>query len=72
MSFVGSLKEYLLLEVEEGRAELFHRNDDGTVTRFIFTGDQAVDLRSVGVAMPLAEVYAAVESERAASEGAAG
>ncbi len=62
-----SLREILLLEPDERRAELFRRNDDGTFTRFVFSGDQAIDLRSVDVQVPLADVYAGVEAEREAA-----
>lgn len=64
-----SVKEYLLVEVERQRMELFRRNDDGTFTRHVFTAGQEVHLTSVGVSFPIGEAYVLLDAENAAAEG---
>lgn len=62
-----SVKEYLLVEVERQRMELFRRNEDGTFTRHVFLAGQEVVLTSIGVSFPIGEAYALLDAENAAA-----
>ena len=57
-----SVQEYLLVSQAEPLCERFTRQDDGSWALVSFVGlDAAVELRSVGVRVPLADLYAGVE-----------
>ncbi|MDO7850763.1 Uma2 family endonuclease [Hymenobacter convexus] len=63
---IDSLRQYLMLSSEEVHAEIYTLDELG---RWIFTETRdlsaVLDLSSIGCQVPLAEVYAGVELERA-------
>lgn len=57
-----SLREYVLISQDTPRVERFSRNDDGTWTLAIANQlDQAIELTSLDVKLPLAEVFRKVD-----------
>ncbi|HLL89354.1 MAG TPA: Uma2 family endonuclease [Tepidisphaeraceae bacterium] len=59
---VPSLREYVLVDQEQARVDTYHRNEDRTWTFDAAVGVGAVvRLRSLGIDVPLAEVYAGAE-----------
>lgn len=69
---VATLREYVLVSSDEPRVEVFLRQPDGTWLFSPYAGLQAVAaLRSIGVDLPLSEVYDRVEFPPAPPEPAA-
>lgn len=69
---VPSLAEYVLVAYSEPRVETFFRQADGTWALSSFSGgDAEVNLRSLQITLPLAEVYADVEFPAVAEPPAA-
>ena len=59
---IPSLQEYVLAEPREQHVELFRRREEGTWTLYTFSGPDAVlDLASVGVQLPLKDLYARLD-----------
>ena len=59
---IPSLREYVLVSQEEPMIQRFLRNDDNTWTMSaVFDLKQAIRLQSLGIEIPLAEVYERVE-----------
>ncbi|MEK6259865.1 MAG: Uma2 family endonuclease [Planctomycetota bacterium] len=59
---IPSLREYVLVSQEEPRVERFLLNDDGTWTLAIANGlDESIELGSLGVTLPLSEIYSKVD-----------
>jgi Uma2 family endonuclease len=57
-----SLEEYVLITQHKPRVETFHRQGDGTWSFAYFDGRESIGkLRSLGIELPLTEVYAGVE-----------
>ena len=57
-----SFREYVLVSQDMPRVETFFRHDDGTWVFAVATGpDAVIRLSSLGIDLPLAEVYAGVE-----------
>lgn len=57
-----SLKEYMLVSQDTARVELYFRQEGGTWLLTPVAGlEAAAQLKSVGVSLPLAEIYAGVE-----------
>lgn len=56
-----SFREYVLVSHDTPRVETFYRRDDGTWVFAVATGlDGTIGLPSLGIELPLSEVYAAV------------
>jgi Uma2 family endonuclease len=61
---IESLEEYVLISQNDARVETFFRQADGTWLFSAFNGIHSkATLRSLGVELPLAEVFAGVEFE---------
>lgn len=60
-----SVREIALVDPERRRIELFRRNADATFTRHVYTEEQSLVLESIDATIPLAEIYALMEAERA-------
>ncbi len=59
---IPSLREYVLISQDEPRVERFLRNDDETWTLVISNGlDQSIELGSLGVTLPLSEIFFKVD-----------
>lgn len=59
-----SLREYILINQDEARAESFTRQPDGSWVRRLFTGLEAkLSIESIEVELPLADIYDRVEFE---------
>ena len=59
---IPSLREYVLVSQEEPMIQRFLRNDDNTWTMNAVTDlNQSIRLQSLGIEIPLAEVYERVE-----------
>jgi Uma2 family endonuclease len=59
---IPSLEEYVLVSQDEPRLDTFFRRDDGSWTFSVSAGsDATVALRSMGMDVPLAEIYAGIE-----------
>ena len=59
---IPSLAEYVLTSQHEPRVETYLRQDDGTWSLAPFVGlELTARIRSIGVDLPLAEVYSGVE-----------
>jgi Uma2 family endonuclease len=68
---IPSLEEYVLVLQHEPRVETYLRLDDGTWSLAPFAGlEMTARLRSIGVDLPLAEVYSGVEFTPASDSGA--
>jgi Uma2 family endonuclease len=57
---LDSLQEYLLVDSDRQRIEVYRREADGGWTVDTLSGDEKLELSSVAVALPLAEIYADV------------
>jgi Uma2 family endonuclease len=69
---IPSLQEYVLLSQTEPSAELYRRRTDGTWILTDVTGlESIVALTSVGVSLPLSEIYARIEFPAPGRESAA-
>ena len=69
---IESLREYVLVSVAKPRVEVFLRQPDGTWTYSVAAGaDSVARLNSVGLELPLAEVYSGVEFSAASSDNPA-
>ena len=59
---IPSLREYVLVSQDEPTIQRFLRNDDNTWTLTAVAGlDQTIPLRSIGIDLPLSEVYERVD-----------
>ena len=59
---IPSLREYVLVSQDEPRVERFLLNEDGTWTFAIANGlDESIDLGSLGVTLPLSEIFSKVD-----------
>ena len=59
---IDSLQEYVLVSQSEPRVEVFHRQPDGNwLLREARTLDESVTLHSVGITIPMSEIYLRVE-----------
>lgn len=56
-----SLKEYVLVSIEERRIEVFRRDDTGHWVLYPFAADENLALASVDFQCPLAELFEGVE-----------
>ncbi|MFO1431353.1 MAG: Uma2 family endonuclease [Candidatus Competibacteraceae bacterium] len=57
---LDSLQEYLLVDSDRQWIEVYRRETDGGWTVDTSSGDEVLELSSVGCSLPLAEVYAEV------------
>jgi len=69
---IETLREYLLVDPDHRRVELFRRNDRGNFELIDQTGDTHLVLDSVALRLPMAEVFDGVEDGGADSDEAAG
>ena len=66
---IPSLREYVLVSQDEPTIQRFLRNDDNTWTLTAVAGlDQTIPLRSIGIDLPLSEVYERVDFTTEGSE----
>ena len=61
---LDSLQEYVLVDSDRQRIEVYRREADGGWTVDTLSGDETLELNSVAVTLPLAEVYAEVTVRR--------
>ena len=57
---LDSLQEYVLVDSDRQRLEVYRHEADGSWTVDTLSGDETLELDSVAVTLPLAEVYAEV------------
>ena len=55
---IDSLRDYVLVEHDSVRVELFQRASDGWHVRTLDRLDQVLELAAIDVPIPLAEIYA--------------
>lgn len=55
---IDGLKEYVLIEQEMERAEVYRKRDDGLWSFVEFESHEEIEFDSVGFKMPMAELYA--------------
>ena len=67
---IASLQEYLLVDVGLRTADLYRMGDDGLWVLHPCVGAQAVELASVALTVPAAELYAEIELPGALDEDA--
>ena len=68
---IAALREYVLVSQDEPMIQRFLRNDDETWTLTAVAGlEQTIALRSIGVDLPLAEVYERVDFSAESEEPA--
>jgi len=60
---LAALQEYVLVSLEERRIEVFRRDDSGHWVLYPFALDEQLELASVGLRCPVAEVFEGMESE---------
>ncbi|MDA0236447.1 MAG: Uma2 family endonuclease, partial [Proteobacteria bacterium] len=60
---LAALQEYVLVSLEERRIEVFRRDDSGHWVLYPFALDEQLELASVGLRCPVAEVFEGVEGE---------
>jgi len=58
---LASLQEYALIDIPARRSEVFRRNAEGHWVLYEFTGGEAVEFASVGLALPAEVVFEDVE-----------
>ena len=58
-----SLREYVLVSIEERRIEVFRRDDTGHWVLYPFAAEEVLELVSVDLRCPLAELFEGVEVE---------
>jgi len=58
-----SLEEYVLVSIEERRIEVFRRDDTGHWVLYPFAAEEMLELVSVDLRCPLAELFEGVEVE---------
>jgi len=58
-----SLKEYAIVDIASRRVECFRRDAENHWVLYDFTGEEAAEFASIGLAMPLALVFEDVEAE---------
>lgn len=56
-----SLREYVLIDPDQPIIHVFHRNEDGHWTFLPYTTGETVELSSLGLQVPVAEIYAGTE-----------
>jgi Uma2 family endonuclease len=67
---LDSFEEYLLVDSERHSVELFRRNATGRFELFSFEADAEVPLGSIGVSLPVRDLYADVDLPPHATTGA--
>lgn len=65
---IATLREYLLIDPDTRRVEVWRRNERGNFELFDPSGEMALTLASVGLVMPLGELFDGVDE--GADEGA--
>lgn len=55
---IEGLKEYVMIEQETERAEVYRKRDDGLWSFIEFEAHEEIELESVGFRMPMSELYA--------------
>ena len=60
---LAALQEYVLVSLEQRRIEVFRRDDSGHWVLYPFALDEQLELASVGLRCPVAEVFEGVEGE---------
>ena len=58
---IASLREYILIDPDTWRIDAFRRNEQGQWLLFDMSGATQLELPSVGVSVPLAEVFDGVD-----------
>ena len=69
---IQAFEEYILISQDRPNFESFLRQADGAWSILNFTGlDTAAKIRSLGISIPMAELYAGIEWPSSAAEAAA-
>lgn len=61
-----SVREYVLVAVDQRRIEVYRREPGALFTRQVFVDGDEVELQSLGIRFPIAKVYAILDAEAAA------
>jgi Uma2 family endonuclease len=64
---LASLREYVLVDPDSRSLEVYRRNAAGNFELFDQTGQPTLELSSIGLTLPMAEVYEGIEATEAAS-----
>lgn len=59
---LDSLREYVLVSIEQRRIEVFRRDDTGHWVLYPFAADETLDLNSVDLRCPVAELFEGVDA----------
>ena len=59
---IAELREYVLIDPDSRSVEVFRRNERGLFELHDFTGAQELELASVQLRVPLAEVFSGLDS----------
>ncbi len=65
---IASLREYVLIDIDRRSADVYRKGADGLWVLHPFSGGQAVELKSVELALPAAELFADLEGEGEATQ----
>jgi Uma2 family endonuclease len=60
---IATLREYVLIDPETYRVEVFRPGDDGLWNLIDMSEDQALDLASIGGSVPMAALFKGMESD---------
>lgn len=55
---IEGLKEYVMIEQDQERAEVYRKRDDGLWSYIEFAADEEIEFESIDFKMPMAELYA--------------
>lgn len=65
---IASLREYVLIDIDRGSADVYRKGAEGLWVLHPFSDGQAVELASVDLTLPAAELFADLEEGGAAAQ----
>ena len=65
---IASLREYVLVDIDRRSADVYRKGADGLWVLHPFSGDQGVELASVELTLPIAELFADLEGDGEAAQ----
>lgn len=65
---IPGLREYVLVDIDRRATDVYRRGADGLWVLHPFTGDDAVELASVALTLPAAELFADLEGDTPVQE----
>lgn len=65
---IASLREYVLIDIDRRSADVYRKGADGLWVLHPFIGGQDVELASVGLTLPAAELFADLEGDGEAAQ----